>query len=123
MTQAQIVRINSGDVATIRTGILRGAGPQGEIGPPGPQGPPGPGGPPGPMGQIDEFYSELSDTSSIGTTSAGWTVLPLATVGVNDVLSSPVGPAFFSYLAAGSYGIFASFQFNEKAGGGSTGAR
>jgi len=51
---SQVVRVGNGGTLTVRTGVIRGAGPigpPGPLGPAGPQGDPGiPGGPPGPQG-------------------------------------------------------------------------
>ena len=63
------VRLASGGTLQVRTGVLRGAGPQGPVGPVGPQGPTGATGPTGPAGSVGDASSTASLTTDQSTTS------------------------------------------------------
>jgi hypothetical protein len=64
------VRLASGGTLQVRTGVLRGAGPQGPIGPTGPQGPTGATGPEGPAGSVGDASGTALLTTDQSVTSA-----------------------------------------------------
>lgn len=92
---SQVIRISSGEVIQVRTGVVQGIGPQGPIGPTGSVGPAGPQGPqgvPGPMGAVSQFATEVQATAqSIATATvtsnelATYTNVAFATVTRDDL--------------------------------------
>jgi hypothetical protein len=122
MPANSVIRVRSGDVVQVRTGVLRGIGPEGPVGPIGPQGPPGEQGLKGDTGMIGDLYSTLSSTAQVATGST-WTDLSYQTVVHNEILTI-VDTFTFKFKEAGTYLLTAETQFNETAvGGTSTGAR
>ena len=84
----QIVKIPNGGTIAVRTGVLRGAGPQGPMGPQGPKGDAGATGPQGPAGSINSLISRLSSSASLGVGFNAWYPATLDTRGQDDLLVS-----------------------------------
>lgn len=90
MATSQIVRIPNGGSVQVRTGVLRGAGPQGPMGPSGPAGPAGVQGPAGPQGAFTGLRSDLADNSAVACAADHWYPASFGTAPTqNDLLVVP----------------------------------
>ena len=110
MSASSIVKLRSGETVAVRTGVLRGAGPQGPMGPPGPAGPPGSPGPKGDTGSINDTTSHLRSTASTPVSSAGFVDLPLEEQ-VDISLLDALTTYSFSVKESGNYAIFVRGDF------------
>lgn len=102
MGSSSVVRIRSGETLAVRTGVLRGAGPQGPMGPAGPKGSTGPTGPTGPQPTVTQQRSHLITTAAVAIGGDGlWydLAMPLDTSSTepNDLLATPVDPYGFQF--------------------------
>lgn len=111
-----ITRIRNGETVSVRTGVLRGAGPQGPMGLQGPAGPPGGIGPVGPMGSINDTTSHLTSTASTATSTAAWVDLPIETAVESTLLNTLTT---FTFKANSSGPHLVSISSNFAYGGGS----
>ena len=82
----QVVKVPNGGTIAVRTGLLRGAGPQGPMGPQGPAGPQGVGGIQGPAGQINALLTRLTSSAAVATSSDKWYPVTMDTRGQDDLL-------------------------------------
>lgn len=104
MGASSITRVRNGETVSVRTGVLRGAGPQGPMGVQGPIGPAGPTGPAGPSGSISDVYSRLTSSASVALSSAGFVDMALDTVGATDLINV-VDNYNFQVKATGLYAL------------------
>lgn len=124
----QIVKVPAGGSIAVRTGLLRGAGPQGPMGPQGPKGDTGVTGPTGPAGTINDIRSDLSSSAAVATSSDKWYPAAFDAIGAhNDVLVPSADGLNLQFKAAGSYVLVVIARFETthgaSSGGTSTGAR
>jgi hypothetical protein len=127
MTSTQVTRLANGGSVSVRTGILRGSGPQGPMGPQGPAGTKGDKGDAGPAGSISALRSVLSSTSGVATSSDQWYPIGLPQTGVNDVLVPTADQFGIQFKETGLYIGFVVARFEQRtgteAGGSSSGSR
>lgn len=121
---SQVLRISSGEVIQIRTGVIQGIGPQGPIGPSGGQGEAGPQGPqgvPGPQGEVSEFSLEAKAVSATAVASDTSTIAVFGSVTRDDVLAATSGTTF--QLATGGWQGSVFVSFGKQSGVNATGSR
>lgn len=119
---SQVVRVSSGEIIQVRTGVIQGIGPQGPRGATGPQGSTGPQGPqgvPGPTGYVTDFSSYFTASAQgIGTTTitsnlpTAWSNMAFGTV-VRDELSAQTSTVNYD-LATGDYTGVVYVQFQKQ---------
>lgn len=120
---SQVVRVNNGQTVNVRTGVLRGAGPQGPVGPQGPAGPRGDEGPKGDTATIDDSIATLWSTTSVAVDNAQWYDLALGTIAVDeDILGTATAPAF-TVKDSGRYLVTVTVEFGPLTQAGETGSR
>lgn len=86
MGATQVVPVGNGGTIAVRTGVLRGAGPQGPMGPQGLQGNPGPPGAQGPQGAINALMTKIDSTASVSTSYDKWYPMTMDSRGQDDLL-------------------------------------
>lgn len=132
---SQVVRLTTGDVIQVRTGVIQGIGPQGPVGPTGPQGSTGPDGVQGltgPPGSILNYSTAVSSapvalaattvTNNVMTTYA---LMTFATVGHDD-LAAVKSVTNFQFVPGADYGGQVTIKFLKQAsvnGSGNRGVR
>lgn len=124
----QVVKVPSGGTVAVRSGLLRGAGPQGPMGPQGAKGDQGVVGVTGPPGTINDIRSDLSSTAAVATSSDKWYPAAFDAIGThNDVLVPSVDGLNLQFKEAGSYVLVVIARFETthgaSSGGTSSGAR
>lgn len=123
MPSSSVVRLRNGGTVAVRTGILRGAGPQGPMGPPGPKGDVGPAGPTGPAGSVGDGHTAWTSSASVASSSDTWYALSFTTVVNDDGVAVRSDPFYFSAPTAGLYQVSAAVRFEPAASLSSSGAR
>jgi hypothetical protein len=128
---SQVLRVTSGEVIQVRTGVIQGIGPQGPIGPPGPLGDTGEQGPqgvPGPTGYVAQSSAEFTAASqAIASTTitsnlpTAYTLVAFATV-VRDDISAQKSSSNFD-VAAGDYQGTVMLSFSKQTSVNATGFR
>lgn len=115
---SSIVKVPNGGTVQVRTGVLRGAGPQGPMGPSGPAGAAGPAGPVGPAGAINDVQGHLTSTAAVAVGGENqWYTLPFETSVITDVFSSTgVNGVGFIYKETGYYALVIRVRFEPRAG-------
>lgn len=122
MSATQVVRMPSGGTLSVRSGILRGAGPAGPQGPAGPRGERGLAGPEGPPGSINDYAGHLRSSAPSVVSDDQWYVLPIEDLVVGDVVEA-AGDYAFTPVESGKYLITAVVVFDAVVGGSTTGTR
>lgn len=120
---AQVVRLRSGETVAVRTGVLRGAGPQGPSGPPGATGAQGVPGPVGPKGDVNALRAFMRSTASVATSSSQWYPAAMDELVVNDLLTTPYNALAWSFKESGVYLAIVKIRFEKSANPSSGGAR
>jgi len=115
---SSITRLRNGETVSVRTGVLRGAGPQGPMGPQGPAGPAGAQGVPGPMGQINDAMTRLTSTASVPLSNSQWYDMAIENVVLNELVDI-VDAYSFKVSESGNYVVAISADFALPAGAGS----
>lgn len=121
---SQVLKISSGEVIQVRTGVIQGIGPQGPIGPSGGQGEAGPQGPqgvPGPQGQVSEFSLEANALSTSIASDLTGTLATFSSVVRDEVLGVVSGTTF--QLAPGAWQGMVYITFSKQSGVNATGSR
>lgn len=100
-----VTRLPNGGSVQVKSGILRGVGPQGPLGPQGLTGPAGPIGPQGPAGVINDLQTFLTDSSAVPTGGGEWTdVAILQPDGARNDLLVPTADGYnIQFTQTGSY--------------------
>lgn len=129
---SQVVRLTTGDVIQVRTGVIQGIGPQGPVGPTGPKGDTGavgPQGAPGPAGSLLAYSTLVLATAqpiaSAGVTSNvmnGYTAMAFATVDHDD-LSAAKSTTNFSFLAGADFLLTTHVMFYKQTSVNGSGSR
>jgi hypothetical protein len=122
VSATQVVRMPSGGTLSVRSGILRGAGPAGPQGPAGPRGERGLQGEAGPPGSINDYAGHLRSSAPSVVSDDQWYVLPLEELVTGDVVEA-AGDYAFSPLESGRYLVAAVVVFDAVVGGSTTGSR
>lgn len=127
MANSQVVRLESGGMIQIRTGVIQGIGPSGPVGATGPQGETGPTGPQGvagPTGSVAEFSSNFTATSqSLAATTitsgapTAFTNITFGTVNWDD-LSTQQSTTNFTFTAGADYNVVFELYFPKPSGSG-----
>lgn len=126
-----MLRVSSGEIIQVRTGVIQGIGPQGPrgaTGPRGEEGPQGPQGVPGPTGYVTDFSSLFTAaTQSIQSTSittsmpTTWTKVAFATV-TRDELDAQTSTTNYD-LNDGDYQGTVWVRFNKQVSTSASGFR
>ena len=69
---SSVLRAPNGSKVQVRTGVMRGVGPQGPIGPQGPAGAAGPAGPTGPPGTVNDVNTNTQSLAAVGVADDNW---------------------------------------------------
>lgn len=124
---AQVVRMPNGSKVTVRSGVLRGAGPQGPMGPQGLQGPKGDTGLQGPPGTVNALRTVYSSSDGVATSSDKWYDVGLDVTATNDLMVASVDRFGLQFAQLGMYLIAGIARFEQRtgteAGGSSSGSR
>lgn len=129
---SQVVRLTTGDVIQVRTGVIQGIGPQGPTGPTGPigiTGPDGAQGVPGPAGSILNYSTwvnsnsvALAATSVTNNVMTTYSVMSFANVDHDD-LSAVKSVSNFQFVPGADYGGQVTIRFYKQASVNGTGTR
>lgn len=129
---SQVVRISSGEIIQVRTGVIQGIGPQGPVGPTGPRGESGPQGPQGiagPTGAVSAFSSQFTAASqSLATTTVtsnlptAYTLVAFSTV-VRDELTAQTSSTAYDFTPTADFSGWVSIEFQKQASVNATGFR
>jgi hypothetical protein len=122
MSGSRTVRLSNGGTLVVRTGMLRGAGPQGPTGPVGPQGSAGPTGATGPAGSVGDAsgLAQITTSNAQAVTSAmSPKILTLDTNAAQGASANPLnlaGGNAFNVTITGVYSITLAVQFATPTG-------
>jgi hypothetical protein len=121
MSSSTVVRTQSGGTIAVRTGVLRGAGPQGPMGPAGPAGPIGVAGPTGATPVLSQMRSHFFTTGAVAVGGDGlWydLAMPLIADGSEpqDLIVTPSDPYNFKFLTNGTYFGYLRVRFEPRTG-------
>ena len=129
---SSVMRLESGGMVQIRTGVIQGIGPQGPPGATGERGETGPAGPqgiPGPTGGVEEFSGLFVATSQPIATSTitsnyptTWTAVAYPTV-TRDELDLQQSTTNYFLPAGADYNIMARIRFVKQSATNATGYR
>jgi hypothetical protein len=123
MSSSQAIRLQSGGMVHVRSGVVQGIGPQGPTGATGPRGETGDVGPqgiPGPTGSVSEISSQFTaQVQSAGLTSVtsnyptAYGNLVFATV-VRDELNAQTSTVNFRLTAGSDFNVVAEVRFFKQ---------
>ena len=129
---SQVVRISSGEVIQVRTGVIQGIGPQGPVGPTGPRGETGPQGPQGiagPTGAVINYSSYFTASSqSIATTTVtsnmptAYSLVAFGTV-TRDELAAQTSSTVYDFTPTADFSGWVTIEFQKQASVNASGFR